>query len=83
MTLLYIYIGTILLYFLGILCFSLDVKKRLLKEYKIKNIQFLSVVNNIFMSIVPISNFIFGLILIFDKDLKEMTTRQIYIKIHK
>jgi len=75
MTLLYIYIGTILVYFLGLFCLKLDLEKRVtkkaIKEYKGKDSEFTAIIKTVFVSLTPIINVIFGFMFIFSQELRK------------
>lgn len=82
MVLLWIYIGTILLYYLSLVCCVLDIKSRVPKEifkkYKYGGNKFSSLVKIFIWSIVPVLNILQGLTILFSEEVRKEVEADIY-----
>lgn len=87
MVLLWIYVGTILFYFLALVCCELDLRKRIPKEirkrYKSKGNRFSNLIKVLFLSAVPILNLIYGLVILFSEEFREKSEALVYKEVRK
>lgn len=83
-----IYIGTIIFFWAALIAFKLDIKRRLkilnlyTKNIKLITYSFKQFMQFIILSIVPIINICFGLLLIFSDDLLDDNIKR-YKQLHK
>lgn len=87
MIFLYIYIGTILFFYLGFMCCFLDLKKRIskdvLKKLKSKENWFSTITKVFIMSVIPVLNFFIGWTMLFSEELRKKVETTMYKRIEE